>query len=405
MYNLQKILKLNIRIKIYLLIYLVGAIHLIAPGQTKQETLKNYFFIEPKVRMGPVLDIYPNLPEHSRAVSSEINLAWQTAGKQYWDQPYNFPQIGVLFALTNLGNNDILGQEFSVVPNLVYRFKQFGRFELSGMFGIGFAFFNKPYNRIDNPQNKLIGSFITNKTILAISMDYELSHKFRLSSGFSYLHYSNGHYQLPNIGVNIPAFQFGVKYYTNGYPAYFHTQDSIQTFQKRWLFNFRIGLGIHEFGDPEKPVGGPKYPVYNGSVYISKRLGIVTNFHAGLHINYYTSFYDFISFQELYKEDQHLKSLTAIGFAGIEFFIGKFSFSGQMGVYLYNPLYKDLQEIRNETSGFKNIMKRVLSYKLGTQYYLFNTKYTTRLNPWIGIFLKSNAGQADFTELSIGCAF
>jgi len=61
--------------------------------------------------------------------------------------------------------------------------------------------------------------------------------------------------------------------------------------------------------------------------------------------------------------------------------------------------------IRNETSGFNNSMKRSLSFKFGTQYYLFKTRYTTRLNPWIGIFLKSNAGQADFSEFSIGCAF
>jgi len=311
---------------------------MMASAQQQQMALKNYFFIEPKVRLGPVLDIYPDLPEHSMAVSSEINLAWQTAGKQYWNPHYNFPQIGVLLSLTYPGNNDILGQEFSLVPNLAYRFHKFGRFEFSGMIGLGIAYFNKPYHRIDNPQNKLIGSSITNKTILALNLDYKLSYTFHLSGGVSYLHYSNGHNQLPNVGINIPAFQLGVKYFTKGYPVRFHPEDSSLSVQKKWLFNFRIGLGIHEFGDPVKPVGGPKYPIYNSSVYFSKRFSIVTNFHVGLHINYYTSFYDFISFQELYKENQHLKSLTAIGFAGIEFFIGQFSFTTQMGVYIYNPL-------------------------------------------------------------------
>ena len=40
----------------------------------------------------------------------------------------------------------------------------------------------------------------------------------------------------------------------------------------------------------------------------------------------------------------------------------------------------------------------------GATYYLFSTRKTTRFNPWAGIFLKSNAGQADFVEISIGFA-
>lgn len=374
-------------------------------AQFEEDSIEGAFFIEPRFSMGRVLDIYPDLPEHTMAFSGQINIAWQTAGKQYWNQFYNFPQVGVLFGATNLGNNDILGQEFSVVPNLSYRFIQFGQFKGYGYVGFGFAYFNKPYDRIKNPENKFIGSNITNKTIFGLNLEYTLSEHFRVSGGICYAHYSNGHYQLPNVGINTPAFELGVKYFTKGPPQSFRIHDSLLRVDKRWLFNIRLGMGRHEFGDPVKPVGGPKYPVFNGSAYLSKRVGMVVNFQTGLHVNYYSSLYDYLLFQDYPDKENPFKALNVIAFAGIEFLIGHFSFPSQMGVYLYNPVYEDIKKIHGYGSGFKQNMKGYLSFKFGAQYYLFTTKLTTRMNPWVGIFIKTNAGQADFAELSFGFAF
>lgn len=383
----------------------MGNLHLMSQAHDAQSFMKNSFFIEPKVRFGPILEIYPDLPERNLTFSGEVNLAWQTTGKKYWHQPYKFPQVGLIVAYSSFGNDDILGHELSLVPNLTYQFTNFGKFTLTGSVGIGFAYFNKPFHRINNPENKLIGSILTNKTLLALNLDYIINTNLHLTGGVSYLHYSNGHNQLPNIGINIPAIQVGLKYFTKGFPENFYKSDSIPDFCKKWLFNIRLGLGSHEFGDPVKPDGGPKYPIYNLSFYLSKRLGAVTNFHAGIHLNYYTSFYDFIIFQEFYSEKQRQKSITAIGFAGVEFLIGHISFTGQMGLLLYNPFYRDLQQLNGTTDGFNNAAKRVLSFKFGVQYYAFETSRTTRFNPWLGLFIKSNAGQADFLEISIGCAF
>lgn len=388
---------------IVFLIVLGAALHYEAAGQ--QERVKSALFIEPKIRTGPVLDIYPNLPEHGLAMSGEVNIAWQTTGKQYWNQGLKYPQVGILLGITNLGNPAVIGQEFSIVPNLAYRFVRSGRFELLGVIGIGFGWFNKPYDRLTNPENLFIGSKLTNKTILGLNADYSISDFFTLSSGVAYLHYSNGHNQLPNVGVNIPSIHLGLKYYVHGIPKHYQESDTARPVSKRWLFNVRIGLGVHEFGDPVKPVGGPKYPIYNGSVYLSKRLGTILNIHAGLHFNYYTSFYDYLQFHNMHDQDRHRKSMTVIGFGGIEFLMGRFAFTTQMGLYFYNPAYKEIHGVNYDPGKFKNKAKQYLSYKFGAQYYLSKTMYTTRFNPWMGIFLKSNAGQADFAEISIGCAF
>ncbi len=393
---------IQVNIKMYLLLAGLIIPYLLL---SQEKEVRNSLFIEAGVTAGPILDIYPNLPELGVAWSAGVNVAWQTAGRQYWNQAMRYPQVGVLVSVTDLGNPSVLGQEFSLVPNLAYRFARFGKFNLMGFVGIGFAFFNKPYDRIENPENKLIGSHLTNKTILGIMLEYQLDPHFSLSGAIEYIHYSNGHNQLPNVGINIPAGHLGLRYCPEGKPLTYHGPDSLAPVDKRWLVNVRLGLGVHEFGDPVKPAGGPKYPIYTGSLYASKRLGLILNLQAGIHVNYYTSFHDYLSYHDLHKEDRHWRSVSMIAFGGLEFLLGHFAFTVQMGGYLYNPTYSEIHELNQEGSGFKQEAKKYLSYKFGAAYYLFSTRTSTRFNPWAGIFLKSNAGQADFAEFSIGVAF
>lgn len=374
-------------------------------AQAQREADGNVFFVAPAFRAGPILDIYSNLPDHGWAFSAEVNLGWQTTGRKYWHEPMKFPQLGILAAFTSLGNPDTLGNEYSLVPNLTYRIASFGPCELSLLAGFGFAWFDKPYDRINNPDNKFIGSRLTNKTMLGVNLDTRLGRSLFLSGGFEYLHYSNGHYQLPNVGINIPSFHLGLKYFVREYPESFISSDSAGGTEKKWLFNVRLGLGIHEFGDPVKPTGGPWYPVYNGSLYLSRRLGPIMNLHLGLHMNYYTSFYDYLAFNDLHEGDRTLRSMSLIAFGGLELLLGHFSFTGQMGAFLYNPTYAEIHDVHKDAVIPKEKLKRILSLKFGASWYLLTTRSSTRLNPWIGIFIKSNAGQADFSEISIGCAF
>ena len=47
-------------------------------------------------------------------------------------------------------------------------------------------------------------------------------------------------------------------------------------------------------------------------------------------------------------------------------------------------------------------IKRTISARLGLKYYLINTTKTPTDNVFIGAFINSNLGQADFSELAIG---
>ena len=374
-------------------------------GQLSEPPDKNVFFIQPQIRIGKIINNMPEMPDRTLSVFGDINIAWQTRGKQIWNQYYNYPQVGLLVSAGYLGNNDILGHSISVVPNLSIRLSNWKKVNIHMLVGIGLSYFTKIYDEIDNKENGLIGTRITNKSLLAFDLNYHLSKQFLLTAGVSASHYSDGHFQLPNFGINIPAINIGVKYFPTTFPKEYYNYDSLVRYNKSLLFNIKFGVGYHEFGSTIKPTGGPKYPIYTVTAYLSKRLNTILNFQFGINYNYYTSYYDFIISQEYYNSHKHFKASSIIAFAGIEFFIGKFGFSGQLGTYIYNEFYKDLQDLRSMDRGWKYQSSRYITTRLGAQYYIFNPIKSTKLNPWIGVFLKSVGGAADFAEICIGCAF
>lgn len=345
------------------------------------------------------------MPDRTLSVFGDINIAWQTQGKQIWNQYYKYPQVGIMVSGGYLGNKDILGYSISVVPNISIRLSNWKKANINLLLGLGFSYFTKMYDEIENPENALIGTRVTNTSLVSFDMNYHLSNKFVLTAGASISHSSDAHYQLPNFGMNIPSFNIGVKYFPKTIPNTNYKYDSLINFDKRFLFNLKFGIGFHEFGTVIKPIGGPTYPIYTATAYMSKRFNTILNFQLGINYNYYTSYYDFIESQEFYTNNKHFKSSSIIVFAGIEFLVGKFGFSGQLGTYLYNEFYKNLQDLRSDEKSWKTQASKYITTRLGAQYYFFNPIKSTKLNPWIGAFLKSVGGAADFAEISIGCGF
>ena len=391
------------RVHIIILFLLILVNHSI--GQLSEPPEKNTLFIQPQIRLGKIIDNMPNMPDRTLSVFGDVNIGWQTRGKQIWNQYYKYPQVGLLVSTGFLGNNDILGYSISVIPNISIRLSNWKKANINLLLGLGLSYFTKKYDEIDNPENGLIGTRVTNTSLVSCDMNYHLSQKFVLTAGASISHSSDAHYQLPNFGMNIPAFNIGVKYFPKTFPTSYYKYDSIVQYNRKFLFNVKFGIGFHEFGTVIKPIGGPTYPIYTVTAYMSKRLNTIFNFQFGINYNYYTSYYDFIESQEYYTENKHLKSSSIIAFAGIEFLVGKFGFSGQLGTYLYNEFYKELQDLRSDEKGWKYQTSKYITARLGAQYYIFNPIKSTKLNPWIGAFLKSVGGAADFAEISIGCAF
>ncbi len=369
----------------------------------KKDTIKHTAF-EANFYTGKIVDNYPLFPKSKISFLCELGYYTMTDGQKEWQQFYKYPQVGISLVYGYFGNTDVLGHSISVLPNMSFFLKRNHRFYFQIKMGMGFAFFNKPYDKNDNPENIVIGSHITNISTLSLNMCKNINKNIVLSGGISVFHFSNGHYQLPNVGLNLPCINFAIKYAPQQLPEKYHTQKP-QLPAKKYFFNLYTGVGFHEFGNSTGPTNGPKYPVYIGSIYVSKRYNIASNIQAGLYVNYYTSFYDYIISQEFYSKDQRKKSFTLVGFLGHEYLIGNVGFVVQGGIYLYNPFKKDYIYMITEKPSMSAKLKLLNTNKLGLQYYFQNPIKNNNNKLFVGMFIKANLGQADFFEIGAGYTF
>ena len=150
--------------------------------------------------------------------------------------------------------------------------------------------------------------------------------------------------------------------------------------------------------------GKPKYPVYLTTLYLSKRYSYKGNVHLGIFVNYYTGFHDYIINKRLFEnENAQLKSIVGSIFLGHEYIIGRFGVVAQCGFNIYNPFVKEYYKLVNN-NGFDAKLKVYNSNKLGFQYYILKNDIKNN-NLFIGIYIKSNSGQADVVEYSLGFTF
>lgn len=347
---------------------------------------------------------FAKLDVEKRSSFYEINFSKQMDGSKYWHRNYNFAQLGISFQFGDLGD-DYFGNSYGVFPSLSVPFYPLNdsSWKLRFKYVFGVAFFDKPYHPINNPDNIQIGSRVSIDTYGELMVEKDFSEKFGAFLGFSFLHFSNGHTQIPNLGANVPMFNLGVAYHPFGRIKIDKNQKYLEP-NFNWKKNARLSLGVHEYGSHAEPAGSPLYPIYSGSFFMSKRIKPIRNIQIGLDINYYTSFYDFIINQELFTKNEKGNSFNVVVFWGHEYLIGKLSFITQFGINIYKPYAWRFNKIVGSSS-FNSVLKAISSNKFGVQYYLKDPTEINSKNYYINFCVKTNAGQADFTELGVGVVF
>ncbi len=315
----------------------------------------------------------------------EIAFSAQTKGSAIWHQLLNYPEGGLSLIGGSFGNKDQLGYGYGMVPFVKFRLHDNNVMQLFFRMGIGVGVVTEPYDHIDNPANNAIGSQVNNIAQFLFGADWKLSDRWRLRTAASYTHFSNGRVQHPNLGVNTPAGVAGVRYLfqTGSDQKRF---DTIPALAKQWRFHVKGGLAAVE----RMPPGGPKYPVYIGSAFMSWQTGHTNRLFAGATIEYRTEVYDFVVIQEIFEPDERrLKSYNGAVFVGDELLIGDVGLSGRIAYYVYNPILQPAK----------------IYAKLGVTYYIPIPLLGKHTEYSIGVNLKSHYAVADYISLSTGFSF
>lgn len=340
-----------------------------------------------------------------------------------WTRQLNKPLTGLVFAYTDFGNSENVGQALSVLSFLELRLFPGHTNRWNFHAGLGGSYMNKQYDPQINPNNKAISTKIN--WSLRSFLFYRLltENNFNLRLGLGYIHHSNGHTKLPNQGLNSVvgsiAVQVDKQVKTSIEEQIVAPLEKARTSQLFWAARFGIGQNVLS------TVFNEKKEVWTISIGAGKIINKTFKYGIGVYYRVYEHYYDYIIDNEQlvrdlypYFREHPVLYASNFGISGsAELLLGHIGADIHIGVNFYKPFYKvdwqlnDGYTIEREDGddiivlgelGSYYRLKRAISTRLGLKWYFINTIKNPENNFYIGIHLNANLGQADFTELSLG---
>jgi len=364
----------------------------------------NILIIENKIHFGKVMNYFPNnetFPKRKSSISNEIYIGYKAQGKKSWHNVFNFPEVGASFFYISMGNNKQLGHAFGIVPNMNINLFKVKKQNFKFHLGFGLGYYSNPYDSISNPYNIIIGSKIMNLSFYGFSYQYKLNKKLHISTRLSFIHGSNGHFKIPNAGVNMPTASIGIKYYFKENKIL--KQSPSEKIKDRLRVNIVAGIGKHQLGGNYGPYEAPIFSVYTSSLFLSKIYSQRSNLLFGVSLKYYKSYQDYIKDDELLSKNINLNASVFTVFVGYELIMNKLGLYLNAGYNVHRPALKKIYD--GKTKKIQNSLEERISTKLGFRFFAFNPTAKKRFNPYIGIAVKAILTNADFPELSCGVTF
>ena len=124
------------------------------------------------------------------------------------------------------------------------------RLALNYEWNLGLTFGWNPYDEIDNPDNKLIGSRVTAYIGFDLYLRWIASRHVDLNFGLNVTHYSNGNTQFPNLGLNTAALRIGAAYYINRHsPRLLYRHEAMPPVSHDITYDLILYGAWHQRGD------------------------------------------------------------------------------------------------------------------------------------------------------------
>ena len=309
---------------------------------------------------------------HTKAY--ELSFFKQTSSNKQWQQLYNYPKLGFSFIYLDLANPQQLGSSFGFFPYLSFLIVD-KKIDWEMKFGYGIGYIEKPFDKTTNYKNLAIGSSFNALININSQLKLRLTEGINTSLGFSILHFSNGSFKRPNLGINILSFNLGLAY------CFGKTQEQIQNEiierKRKWVKDLYVGVGVKEIA----PIEGPKYFVSSYSFNMMKIRSNKSAFGVGADLFYNSSLTHLVDLDTTKRQSNVDNFRGGVTFIySLDF--GKFSTLFQMGGYVF---------AKEKSSG--------------SVYHRIQTRYAINNQLFFNLGLKTHYVVADLVELGIGYRF
>lgn len=296
----------------------------------------------------------------------------RTNGEKDWQILHRYPSIGVGYMLGNPGSRQYVGNLQALYPYARFSLVRTGGYEGSLKLGGGLAWISKPFNAETNPKNTLIGTRFNALLNLNFQQQIRLSDRLLADAGIGILHVSNGGITLPNLGLNIPNINVGLRYIITEAPVMVRSVKDSSSKKIDWSVHATVAIKQYPW------IGGSHYLINGFQMEGAKRIGNSTSIGAGLAFFYNRTIRKYHMPTYL---DSNTKKLQAGIFLSYEHFLGRLSIPVQVGGYFYN------------------------ASKSGGIFQQYGLRYLVTRHLLAELLLKSHMGQADFIHSGFGYKF
>ncbi|TAF67240.1 MAG: acyloxyacyl hydrolase [Cytophagales bacterium] len=358
--------------KAALLLVLLGFL-----GTTKaQNSAKPILEFDASWQYGYILKHQQNVRHlaQSHPAGIQVGVFKRTTGEKGWESAYRYPKYGVVFQYLDY-KNSILGESFAIVPMMKFNWMGKQKHQMEFKVGTGLVYFTNHWDLDNNPRNTMISYPLNFSMHFAWSYTYQFKPQWAVRLGTEFIHYSNAAFTLPNAGINVHTFAFGLQYTPQAQRE--TRKDSLAPFQRRWgMQTVLIGSAIERV-----PEQGYKNPIFDLSAYLVRQASRKSIWMAGFEFSHNDMVREQmeIDYQNgVIPNKQDFRRLALV--VGHDWVAGRISLLLQVGVYIYRP-YTLLDE---------PLYQRVaLRYRV--------------TNRWFGQFgVKVHYGAAERTDIGIG---
>lgn len=296
----------------------------------------------------------------------------RTNGEKDWQILHKYPSIGIVYMLGNPGSKQYVGNMQALYPYVRFPVLRSGAYQASLKLGGGLAWISKPYDPATNPKNTLIGTRFNALLNLNFQHEIKISERLYANAGIGIMHVSNGGITLPNLGLNIPNVNAGLRYVITKAPVQRRSMKDSSSQKIDWSVHATVAIKQYPW------IGGSHYLINAFQFEAGRRIKTSHSLGAGLALYYNRTIRKYPMPTYL---DSNTKKLQAGLFVSYEHFLGRLSIPVQVGAYFYN------------------------ASKSGNVFQQYGLRYRVTRHITTELLLKSHMGQADFIHAGIGYNF
>jgi len=327
-----------------------------------------------------------DLPIPKVSTGLDMDFVLHSFGRKSWEQRRKYPTIGIGITYTNYGIDSVYGRCVGIYPNIELPLVRGNRLTWTLRIGDGVGYVTKHFSRT-NPVDTLnvaIGSHVNDFANFSTDLRYHINHHWDFQLGAHFTHISDASYDKPNLGVNMYGAHLGLTYFpVTSTPTFI--KKELPKLKNRWLAEVRLSMAYVS----ANVAGGPLYPVYIASGYVSRRWLSKNKMFVGYDYSYHNDIYAFLRDNEIDPGKERQNSYKTAVFFGNEFMMGRLGIVLQVGVYTHQAALR--------TDAYYE--------KIGGHYYLIQKEHGPVKEFFLSAFLKTHKTIAELGEFGVGFGF